>query len=107
MNIADSQHSEEIDAIILNQTLTDRENNLIIESLLFSSSVNVGGYWQEEDITDIVEIAKKLRRENTKLKNIVFYESEEDRLKGYEDQWAGDIKKSFGDNISVLDLNQA
>ncbi len=81
------------------------EANAILEALLFASSVNVGADWSEKDITKMVSLSKKLRKElngETKLNKIVFYQEE-----NYEDKWTQTVFESFKDDLNVVSLQQA
>jgi hypothetical protein len=86
-------------------SFTKDELNLITESLLFSSSVNICADWDENSITSMLELAKKIKKHtktDTDLKNIYFLEEE-----NYEEKWTGDIIKNFKGKIRVLDLSKA
>lgn len=81
------------------------EANAVLEALLFASSVNVGADWSERDITKMVNLSKKLRKElngNTKLDKIVFYQEE-----NYEDKWTQSVFNFFKDDLNVVSLHQA
>ena len=81
------------------------EANALLEALLFASSVNVGADWSEKDITKMVSLSKKLRKElngNTKLNKIVFYQEE-----NYEDKWTQSVFNFFKNDLNVVSLQQA
>lgn len=85
--------------------LKHEEANAVLEALLFASSVNVGADWSEKDITKMVNLSKKLKKElngNTKLDKIVFYQEE-----NYEDKWTQSVFNFFKDDLNVISLQQA
>ena len=85
--------------------LKREEANMVIEALLFASSVNVGANWDEKDINKMVSLSKKVKTElngSTKLDNIVFYQEE-----NYEDDWTQSVFNFFKDDLNVVPLQQA
>ena len=85
--------------------LKQDEANALLEALLFASSVNVGADWSEKDITKMVNLSKKLRKElngNTKLDKIVFYQEE-----NYEDKWTQSVFNFFKKDLNVVSLQHA
>jgi hypothetical protein len=81
------------------------EANMVIEALLFASSVNVGADWDEKDINKMVSLSKKVKTElngSTKLNNIIFYQEE-----NYEDDWTQSVFNFFKDDLNVVPLQQA
>jgi len=85
--------------------LKQDEANMVIEALLFASSVNVGADWDEKDINKMVSLSKKVKTElndSTKLNNIVFYQEE-----NYEDDWTQSVFNFFKDDLNVVPLQQA
>jgi hypothetical protein len=81
------------------------ETNLIIECLLFSSSVNIGADWQEDDFLKMLTLAKKIKKNINKidLKNLMLYKEE-----NYEDNWTEELCKEFGKDIQQeVELNKA
>lgn len=50
--------------------LTDEENNLIVEALLFSSCLEITDEWSTNDRNTMLVIANKLKNSTTTLKNI-------------------------------------
>lgn len=84
-------------------SLTENELNLIISSLLFSSSVNVVSNTQEDYQRSLIELAVKLKKlaPDIRLNNIQFIEEE-----NYEDQWSSDILNNFADNIEIVNFDQ-
>lgn len=85
-------------------SLTEQQVNLIIESLLFSSSVNIGAEWDETDLSSMLDTAKELKKisSNIELDKLVFYKEE-----NYEDKWTKDLFKCFKKNLKTLDLQKA
>jgi len=85
--------------------LKQDEANMLLEALLFASSVNVGAEWDEKDINKMVSLSKKLKRSlngSTKLDNIVFYQEE-----NYEDSWTQSVFNFFKKDLNVIPLQQA
>jgi hypothetical protein len=85
--------------------LKQDEANMVIEALLFASSVNVGADWNEKDINKMVSLSKKVKTElngSTKLNNIVFYQEE-----NYEDDWTQSVFNFFKEDLNVVPLQQA
>jgi hypothetical protein len=85
--------------------LKQEEANMVIEALLFASSVNVGANWDEKNINKMVSLSKKVKTElngSTKLNNIVFYQEE-----NYEDDWTQSVFNFFKDDLNVVPLQQA
>ena len=85
--------------------LKREEANMVIEALLFASSVNVGADWKEKDINKMVSLSKKVKTElngSTKLDNIVFYQEE-----NYEDDWTQSVFNFFKEDLTVVPLQQA
>jgi len=81
------------------------EANMLLEALLFASSVNVGANWNEKDINKMVSLSKKLKNQlngSTKLNNIVFYQEE-----NYEDSWTQSVFNFFKNDLTVVPLQQA
>ena len=89
----------------VNITLDSSQVNLLIEALLFSSSVNIGAEWNETDFSAMISLAKDLKKRcnnNIELNKICFYKEE-----NYEDNWSSDLFKTFKKNIKVLELQNA
>lgn len=85
--------------------LKQDEANTLLEALLFASSVNVGADWTEKDITKMVSLSKKLKRQlngSTNLENIVFYQEE-----NYEDKWTQSVFNFFKRDLNIVPLQQA
>lgn len=85
--------------------LKQDEANAMLEALLFASSVNVGADWSEKDITKMVSLSKRLKKElngNTKLDKIVFYQED-----NYEDKWTQSVFNFFKNDLNVVPLQMA
>ena len=85
--------------------LKQDEANMLLEALLFASSVNVGADWTEKDINKMVTLSKKLKRQlngSTNLENIVFYQEE-----NYEDKWTQSVFNFFKKDLNIIPLQQA
>ena len=85
--------------------LKQDEVNMLLEALLFASSVNVGADWTEKDITKMVSLSKKLKRQlngSTNLENIVFYQED-----NYEDKWTQTVFNDFKDELNIISLQSA
>jgi hypothetical protein len=85
--------------------LKQEEANMLLEALLFASSVNVGADWSEKDINKMISLSKKLRNnlsENTRLDKIVFYQEE-----NYEDKWTQSVFNFFKKDLNIVPLQQA
>ena len=85
--------------------LKQDEANMLLEALLFASSVNVGADWTEKDITKMVFLSKKLKRQlngSTNLENIVFYQED-----NYEDKWTQSVFNFFKRDLNIIPLQQA
>ena len=85
--------------------LKQDEANAMVEALLFASSVNVGADWSEKDITKMVSLSKRLKKElngNTKLDKIVFYQED-----NYEDKWTQSVFNFFKKDLNVVPLQMA
>ena len=85
--------------------LKQDEANAMLEALLFASSVNVGADWSEKDITKMVSLSKRLKKElngNTKLDKIVFYQED-----NYEDKWTQSVFNFFKKDLNVVPLQMA
>jgi CRISPR/Cas system-associated protein Cas10 (large subunit of type III CRISPR-Cas system) len=77
-------------------SLTKDEIKLILESLLFSSSVDVCASWYQEDTKDMLNLAEKIRHKisNVPLENIYMtHFSEDDEL--FMDKHSQTIIKNF------------
>ena len=85
--------------------LKQDEVNMLLEALLFASSVNVGADWTEKDINKMVSLSKRLKRQlngSTNLENIVFYQEE-----NYEDSWTQTVFNFFKKDLNIVPLQQA
>ena len=86
-------------------SLKQEEANIILEALLFASSVNIGADWSEKDINKMVDFSKKIRKNlnnSTELKNIVFYSEE-----NYGDEWTQSVFNFFKNDLNIVTLQQA
>jgi hypothetical protein len=83
--------------------LSKHELNLIVESLLFSSSVNVGADWKEEDYNTMIELASKIETDltDTEVNNLTFFVEQ-----NYEDKWTVKILDTFKNKIKQLELSK-
>lgn len=83
-------------------SLTPDEMNYILESLLFSLSVNVCADWDKNDYTALLDISKKVASycNNEKLNNVTFYEDFE-----VTDDLTDDIKHSFKNKLNFIKYN--
>lgn len=61
------------------EQLTDEETNLIVESLLFSSCLEITDEWTSEDRHSMLRIASKLQTPTTHLKNIEMHNFDENK----------------------------
>jgi hypothetical protein len=85
-------------------TLTKEEINLLVEVLLFSSSVNIGADWRAEDYKKMLFVAQKLKEKNGKdlrLDNVWFYKEEK-----FEDEFTEEIIENFSDKLRECGLNE-
>jgi len=55
--------------------LSDKEKQLVIEALLFTSNVDVSSEHTEKQRTDMLSLAEKINDQNIKLHNIYFYKT--------------------------------
>jgi hypothetical protein len=80
------------------------EANMLIEALLFSSSVNVGADWNESNITKMFNLSKKIKDKvkEPNLKHIVFFKED-----NYEDKWTEKLFEHYQNNLNVIDLQNA
>lgn len=78
----------------LSVKLSERQANLLIESLLFASSVNIGSEWEDKDKIDLVDLAILVKNavtdDNLSLKNLTFYDDEE-----LCEPWTSTIQQNF------------
>jgi hypothetical protein len=80
--------------------LTDEEINLIIESLLFSACADVAFDYSDELPQQMVNLAKKLKTDNTSVKNISIYTIPEEV---FEDLTQQIIDEKFND-LSIINI---
>lgn len=86
----------------INLSFDTKQVNRIIEALLFSSSINIGAEWAEEDYKVMIDLAKELKQacnNDVTLNRICFYKE-----KNYEDNWTEDILTNFKKYISTVNL---
>lgn len=85
-------------------TLSKKDISLIIETLLFSSSVNIGAEWKEKDYDSMVDLALKLNSgvEDSEIKNLSFFIEE-----NYNDNWTVKILDIFKGKIKEVELGKA
>lgn len=86
--------AKKVDDKKISVKLTERQANLLIESLLFASSVNIGSEWGDKDKTDLVDLAVHVKSAVTgndlSLKNLTFYDDEE-----LCEPWTSTIQQNF------------
>ena len=60
-----------------NLSLTSKQINYIVETLLYAGSINIGADWSEEDSANIVDLAVKIKQKTSgvtlDLKNLTVY----------------------------------
>jgi len=89
----------------VNLEIKQEEIRIILEALLFSSSINIGANWLEKDYNKMIAISKKLKKvlnDKTKLQNIVFYQE-----KDYEDKWTQSVFDFFKNDLNIISLQNA
>ena len=78
----------------LSVKLTEKQANLLIESLLFASSVNIGSEWSDADkdclVNLAVEVKNTLAEDSLALKNLTYYDDEE-----LCEEWTQKIQQNF------------
>lgn len=86
--------AKKVDDKKLSVKLTERQANLLIESLLFASSVNIGSEWGDKDKIDLVDLAILVKSavigNDLSLKNLTFYDDEE-----LCEPWTSTIQQNF------------
>jgi len=89
----------DIDMSNITPTLNEEELELVISSLLFSSSVNVVSNTEEYYQKRLLDVAIKLKKlkPDISLSHIQFIKED-----NYEDQWSCDILENFSDNIEIV-----
>lgn len=73
------------------QNLTSEELKLVIEALLFTSSVQVQSDHDDKQTKQMIEIAKKLNQGNNVTLDSIYFLVEKD----YEETYASDILEAF------------
>ena len=84
---------------MINLSLTEEELKTILESLLFSSSVDICADWYKEDIDLMLDILKKLRMDNQTVPVENVYVSDNDDNQ-YSDEHIDIILKYFPELIN-------
>jgi hypothetical protein len=82
--------------------LTIDEYNLLIEILLFSSSVNICSDWKEKDFRKMIKLAERFKNfigDKINLSNISFIEEE-----NYEDSWTKEMHNVFANHYKVTNF---
>ena len=74
--------------------LTKSDLKLILESLLYSASVDVCSNWYKEDVSNMIEIAKKIRN-NSQIPLEDIYLFDDCELNGYRDDITETIFENF------------
>ena len=84
-------------------TLTEKELNTAISSLLFSCSVNVISNTDSEFQHELLSLAKALKhyKPDIQLENVQFIQEED-----YEDSISRELHEHFKDNISVTSFDR-
>jgi hypothetical protein len=81
--------------------LTVKQANLILESLLYAGSINIGASWEESVCEQIVQTAVRIKEQigddNTQFNNLTYFEDE-----GFEDALTDKIRDSF--NIELFNV---
>ena len=83
----------------VNLTLSVDKCNLLLETLLFSASVDICADWKDTNLNDMVSLAKEIKRcmgNKVSLDNVYLYTGLE-----YEDIITDDIKKGFKKYIKI------
>lgn len=74
--------------------LSKNDLKLIVESLLYSASVDICANWYKEDVYKMVELAKKIRMaDQIPLENV--YLIEDSQIEGYRDEVTENISNFF------------
>jgi hypothetical protein len=75
-------------------SLSKEDLSTILETLLFSSSVDIVANWYKEDNTKMLDVAKKIRTNypDVLLENVYLYESKD---VDYNDEQTEEIIKMF------------
>jgi hypothetical protein len=75
-------------------SLSKEDLSTILETLLFSSSVDIVANWYKEDNTKMLDVAKKIRTNHPDvlLENVYLYESKD---VDYNDEQTEEIIKMF------------
>ena len=74
--------------------LTKNDLKLIVESLLYSASVDICSNWYKEDVYNMIELAKKIRMtDQVPLENVYLVEASQ--TEGFRDENTENISKFF------------
>lgn len=92
-----------------NINLTKSEIEMLLSSLLFTSSINVV---LSEDITEhskeFLNLAKKLKENfQTKQPNLKYIKFVHDKNQNFQDSWSDDVLNNFAKNLETVELEQA
>jgi hypothetical protein len=82
-------------------SIKEEELELLVSSLLFSSSVNIVSNTEEAYQKQLIDLAVKLKnlKPDLNLKDIQFIEEE-----NYEDKWSEEIFENFKENIEIINF---
>lgn len=79
---------------MVNDIFSENDLKLIVESLLYSASVDICANWYKEDVYNMVELAKKIRMSvQVPLENV--YLIEDSQVEGYRDEVTETISNFF------------
>jgi hypothetical protein len=84
-----------------NINLSEEELNVVISSLLFSSSVNIISESNRTYPLQLIDVAKKLKGyyPDIKLNSIQFIQED-----NYEEEWSDDVLQNFKSNLSITNF---
>ena len=87
--------------MILNTPLSKKDLEVVIEALLFASTVHIVSDVHEKHCSEQFELAKRLKTlcPDIKLNNVQFLIDE-----NYEEPWTESILNEFKDNMKVVDF---
>lgn len=74
------------------KNLTDKEKSLMIEALLFASSVDICAEWNGDTLDEFVKIAEKLQDKNTNEMKHIYLSG---KAKNFEEFRSKYIKNHF------------
>ena len=88
--------------------LTNRQANLLLQSLLFSCTSDITADWDSDDLRDMVGVSKVIEKEidDIDLEKIqaYAYRTKKGEAPVFEDEWTKDILEHFKRNIKVVDV---